>query len=53
MQQWPFESAATTPCLTVRDVMAGTRPILEAHRDADGTGNFYRASRSVKLTLWW
>lgn len=45
MQKWPFESAPNTAGITVRDVMSGVRPILEAHRDDDGTGSFYRASR--------
>ncbi|MDM0056839.1 hypothetical protein [Variovorax fucosicus] len=40
MQQWPFDSPATTACLAVRDVMAGTRPILEVHRDPDGDWQF-------------
>jgi hypothetical protein len=40
MQNCRFESASNTACITVREIMAGTRPILEAHRDADGDWQF-------------
>lgn len=40
MQNCRFENASNTACITVREIMAGTRPILEAHRDADGDWQF-------------